>query len=67
MRKASNVFGDIELICKGHTVPRGYWEDLVLAVAIEGRPFDFGIFRPITEVEYSLPALVGYPKSATYL
>lgn len=61
------MFGDIELIHKGHAVPGGNWEDLVLAVAVEGHPFDFGIFSPATEVEDSLPALVGDSELAAYL
>jgi hypothetical protein len=67
LHKATNVLGDIELIGKGHAVPGGDWEDLVLAVAVEGRPFDFGIFSPATEVEDSFRALVGDSELATYL
>jgi len=58
LHEATDVFGDIELIRKGHTVPGGDWKDLVLAVAVEGRPFDFGIVSLATKVEDSFPAIV---------
>jgi hypothetical protein len=66
LHKATDVFGDIELIREGHAVPGGDWEDLVLAVAVEGRLFDFRIFSPATEVEDSFPALVGDSELAAY-
>jgi len=61
------VFRDIELIRKGHAVPEGDWEDLVLAVAVEGGPFDFGIFSLGTKVEDSFPTLVGDSELAAYV
>jgi len=57
------VFSDIELIRKGDAVPGGDWEDLMLAVAVEGRPFDVGIFSP-TKIEDLFSALMGYSKLA---
>jgi hypothetical protein len=59
LHKATNVFGDVELICKGHAVPGGDWEDLVLAVTVAGRPFNFRTFSPAAKVEDLFPALVG--------
>ena len=61
LHKATDMFRDVELICKGHTVPRDDWENLVLAVTVEGRPFNFGTFSlsPATKVEDLFPALVG--------
>jgi hypothetical protein len=67
LHKATDAFRDIELIRKGHAVPGGDWEDLLFVVAVEGGPFDFGIFSPSTKVEDPFPTLVSDSELAAYL